>query len=560
MNAHGQRGHTGRTGYLRRGSRWLGPSIIGLTVGAAYFMGTRLWFFSDEWNIIASYHRGRVLEPFNSHLSAVPIGMYQALFHSVGLDSYVPYRMLGLTMYALLGWMTWRYARTRLGSAVAALVTAALLWNSSGVSNVMFPFLLNFSLPVACLAAIWWHCDRNSPAHEVAASCWLVLALATSGIGLMAAAAVGAELMLQRAPLRRWAVMSVGPILWLAWYMQYGVSTPATGGIASVARYAGRMLFSGTASLVGGNGIAGSALCVAILCMLVRAAVRGEFTPRVAGALIAPVSFAVITAISRVGATPSVPPEELRYQWTVAAFVVLMIVNLLPTRASELQTSPEHTRTLTGPSEWAARATFAVALLAVLVNGIQLLRDIRHWESDISRRVRGVRDNLWVVDFAAERDVVDRGRIIPVSYVPVRTGDYLDGIEDIGNPLEGEPRELFGGFEDARDLADEAFVAQAAPLFASTVVADCREPIVLTAQSFPIPPGSRVSISATDPSEPNSIVQVRLFGQHGPGPAIGTATASGPLTVQFPALGSDAPVGTYWVTTTAPTETVVCAP
>ncbi|MCC6185411.1 MAG: hypothetical protein IT194_12200, partial [Microthrixaceae bacterium] len=61
-----------------------GLSGAALLVLAAV-MGRRLWFFSDDWNIYADYHTGNLLEPFNGHLSLVPAGLYQLLFHTVGV-------------------------------------------------------------------------------------------------------------------------------------------------------------------------------------------------------------------------------------------------------------------------------------------------------------------------------------------------------------------------------------------------------------------------------------------------------------------------------------------
>ena len=79
--------------------------------------------------------------------------------------------------------MVWRYASRNLGAVAGAAALTLVLWNAAGVTNVMFPFLMNFSIPVAALAAAWWHLDRTSLRGEVAASVWLGVALATSGAG-----------------------------------------------------------------------------------------------------------------------------------------------------------------------------------------------------------------------------------------------------------------------------------------------------------------------------------------------------------------------------------------
>ena len=61
--------------------------VVAVLVIVAAWVGRRLWFFSDDWNIFAEYHSGNLLEPFNGHLSLLPAGIYQFLFHTVGVGS-----------------------------------------------------------------------------------------------------------------------------------------------------------------------------------------------------------------------------------------------------------------------------------------------------------------------------------------------------------------------------------------------------------------------------------------------------------------------------------------
>ena len=48
----------------------LGAGLVGM-VGLAWTTGRHLWFYSDDWNILTGYHQGRLLEPFNGHLSLI---------------------------------------------------------------------------------------------------------------------------------------------------------------------------------------------------------------------------------------------------------------------------------------------------------------------------------------------------------------------------------------------------------------------------------------------------------------------------------------------------------
>ena len=115
---------------------------------------------------------GNLLEPFNGHLSLVPAGLYQLLFHTVGVGSYLPYRLCGLVALGILAFQVGRFSHRRVGAWAAALAVTAVVWNSAGNTDVLFPFLMNFSLPIAALVALWWHLDRDEPRHDAAAAAW----------------------------------------------------------------------------------------------------------------------------------------------------------------------------------------------------------------------------------------------------------------------------------------------------------------------------------------------------------------------------------------------------
>jgi hypothetical protein len=195
-------------------------ALIGIgTILTLGVIGRNLWFASDEWNIMTEYPSGNLLVPFNGHLSAVPVALYQVLFHTTGVVDHLPYRLLGLASLAFLSFMVVTYGRSRVGAWTAALALAAVLWNSSGSTNLLFPFLLNFSLPIALLVVVWWCVDRERTGADIGAGVALAFALACSGLGVVALIAVVVELAVSRAGWRRWAtIVAPGGLLWLAWW------------------------------------------------------------------------------------------------------------------------------------------------------------------------------------------------------------------------------------------------------------------------------------------------------------------------------------------------------
>ncbi|MEZ5252821.1 MAG: hypothetical protein R2689_03060 [Microthrixaceae bacterium] len=429
--------------------------ILAATLLWAALAGRRLWFFSDDWNIIAQFPSGDLLEPFNSHLSLVPIGIYQLLFHTVGLESYLPYRIVGLAAYAVLGLMVWRYASRNLGAVAGAAALTLVLWNAAGVTNVMFPFLMNFSIPVAALAAAWWHLDRTSLRGEVAASVWLGVALATSGLGLMVAAALGAELLWSRAPVRRWLILAPGPVLWLIWYLAAGTSSPSSGGLRAVAIYAARMLIAGGNGLTGTAGVGGWLVCAALGALLATCLGFGVLNGRIVGAFVAPIVFAVLTAWSRLGVVPAIAPDELRYRWTIGAFWVLAAASMLHALHDHPRWEPIRERVQVRVAAVVLVAGGAIAGAAVLVT-----TDVPEWVDTVEASVIGVRANLWVAEQAGRDGTVERSRALPVSYVRVEAGEYLDAVAELGSPLVGFEADAFSGSAESIVAANEAFIAQ----------------------------------------------------------------------------------------------------
>lgn len=506
----------------------LGPAVIVITVIVAFVWDRTLWFFSDDWNIISGWPSGGLLEPFNSHLSLVPIGVYQTLFHTVGLDDYTPYRVAGLAAYALLGWVTWRFARGHVGAVGGAIATAAVLWHSAGVTNLLFPFLMNFSIPVAALVAVWWHLDRDTVRHDAFAALWICLALATSGLGLMVAVAVGVELVWHAVtrrsiPWQRWAFLAPGPVLWFVWYLAFGVDSPASGGLRPIASYTARMLLGGVSGLVGGNRWLGAALAAFVTGLIVGAVVRRAFDARIAGALAAPVAFAGLTAVSRIGVVPAIPPDELRYQWTIGAFLVFAIVLLLVANGP-----------LTPPTNVAVAV---VASLAVIVGAVQLADDGAAWVDTVEQAVPGVRANLLVAEMADAAGVLDRDRALPVSYVKVTAGEYVDAVAKLGSPLTGFSADDFGGSVDSMTTAEQAFVDDFTLVVRPDGPESCGEPRPLPAGPIEVHSGEVYRIVAGESAD----VRFGLFGPltaHGhPGVIIGTLAAGEEGFVTVPDLG-----------------------
>ncbi len=384
-------------------------AVAAMLLAVAYVVGRRLWFFSDDWNIYAGYHSGNLLEPFNGHLSLVPAGMYQVLFNTVGVGSYTPYRLLGLVALAVLAWQLSRYCVPRLGPWIGALVVGAVLWNSYGSTNVLFPFLLNFSLPIACLVGIWNALDRNSPRSDLLAGLWFAIAMATSGLGLVVAAAVFVELVAHRAEARRWLVFASVGALWALWWAFRRGETEVTSNLFGAAKYALRMLWGGTTAMAAGWKPGGFLLAIGIVGALGWLAYRRHLSARCVGALCGLGFFVGSTALTRLDHVPAIPPDELRYGWTVGALIVLAAIALNAPPQSPKQDHPEGGHdpqnsdgslaageAVPGEAEPgpavplpAIRVAGVVAAVVVALGGIQLFQSMDEWADKVAEAAPG---------------------------------------------------------------------------------------------------------------------------------------------------------------------------
>ena len=485
---------SGAPGLRRAADLVAGISVVAL-LALVLVRGWNLWFASDDWNIITEYTSGNLLVPFNGHLSLVPVAVYQALFHTSGIVDYLPYRIAGLVALAVLGWWVIRYGRQRIGPWTAALLVTAVLWNCSGSTNLMFPFLMNFSLPIAALIAIWWHLDRDSTRDDVAAGVWLTFALATSGLGIMALAAAVVELAARRAPWRRWCCVLPGAVVWFVWWVGHREASTVSTDVPAVISYSARMFLGGTTSVAFGWRPGGVVLAIAFVALVAVAALRWRsLDARSLGALVAPATFIGFTALTRIDIVPRIPPDELRYGWTVGAYLLLAAVALWrPTDADAAALR---------------RVRTPAVALAVVVLGLsvfQLQGGLTRWIDDVEGNTPGVRTNLFATE-AVGADRVDGSIVMPLSFVPVTTGRYLAAVAELGSPIDGTPASEFGGRSDQLDAADRVLresltLERLADDTVDATTAGCAD--TLTTE-----PGTSFSIRAGS----TDAVQVRRFG------------------------------------------------
>ena len=126
----------------------------------------------------------RLLLPHNEHLSLVPVLVFKALFSTVGIDSYVPYRVAGLALHCGVVVLLFVYARRRVGDVLALAAAATVLFLGTAWPDVLWPFQIGFLGSLAAGIGALLALDREDRRGDITAAVLLAVALASSSLGI----------------------------------------------------------------------------------------------------------------------------------------------------------------------------------------------------------------------------------------------------------------------------------------------------------------------------------------------------------------------------------------
>ena len=197
------------------------------------YLGRNGTFYHDEWTFIGQ--RGGTLTdwfgPHNEHWSTVPFFVYRVLLLTVGLTSYLPYLAVLLALHLVAAGSLFGLIRQACGALVALAAAAIFLFMGSGEQNLFWAFQIGF---VGSAAGGFGALLAMSKGHPRIAMPLLVMAIASSSMGLPFVAVAAAMLLLD--PARRRQIVWLVPVavVFLAWFALIGQSGVA-GHAANVA-------------------------------------------------------------------------------------------------------------------------------------------------------------------------------------------------------------------------------------------------------------------------------------------------------------------------------------
>jgi hypothetical protein len=429
--------------------------VLLLFAGAAILgIGHGLIFFSDEWVLMVGRLDGgfdTYLEPHNEHLLAVPIFVFKGLFATVGVDDYSPYRLAVVAVHLVCLALVFMLVRRRHGAWVSLFFSLPLLFLGAAWETLLFPINLGFLASLTGGLGALLLLRRRDAKSSVACSALLLVALASSSLGLSLAFGILAGLLWDRQGWRRTWVALVPLAVYVTWYLAYNVPLNRQGPVdyspdpefvfelanAAVAGYLGLPIGIETLGTSGHGTLLAFAKVTTVLGLLALGwaiAVRRRFTPGAAMAVVALGSYWVLLAVSRGDSATFIS----RYIYPGVVLIVLLASELAPPGR---------------PRRGTLTAFAAVAVAAGALNLNWLLHDAR----DYRREATILRAELSALEIARP-EANAQYPLDPPRTAGLTAGLYFAAIDRLGSSPAADPAELATEPEYARLAADDVLL------------------------------------------------------------------------------------------------------
>jgi hypothetical protein len=485
---------------------WIGLAVLLIGTAVTMFWLTRgLTFNLDEWTVITQ-RRGpgapSLLEPHNEHLTLLFFLIFLPLLKLGGLDAFALMMIPLVALQLALGWLLFDIARRRVGAGVALGVAAFALLSGFAYENFLIPGQAAQMLSIVAGVGAFAVLDRpRARRTDWALAALMVVALASSGLGIPIVLGVGVELALTSQGRERLWVVAAPFGLYLLWYVAYGTNRAGFEELSLSALWAWTAASHAAGAIIGERQIEpGQQLLVLMLVLLAYRTFRVDAAGRVRLAALALilVTFYGLTAISR---HDIAPPSSSRYLTVGVVFLLLMLVE--------------------AARGWKIRVwvPFVVLLLAWVAFGkadgsAEALRDGR---TLFLQRSEHVRASLGAVELLGRARVSPKFEIAPLAAPFLEAGPWFAALDG----LRGDPgysvAQIIRAPADVRAFADDTLVragglalrpGRSARTGAAASTAGGGGPCVPPAGATVPPEGVRVEAGPTKPMT----VRARRFG------------------------------------------------
>jgi hypothetical protein len=426
---------------------WIGLFVLLVGTAITMFWLTRgLTFNLDEWTVVTT-RRGAgapsLLEPHNEHLTLLFFLIFLPLLKLGGLDAF-PLLMVPLVALQLaLGWLLFDIARRRVGAGVALGVAAFALLSGYAYENFLIPGQAAQMLSIVAGVGGFALLDRPRTQNtDRGLAALMVVALASSGLGIPILLGLAVELGLTREGRARLWVVLAPFALYLAWYVAYGTNRAGFEELSLSALWAWTAANHAAGAIIGERQIEpGQQMLILILVVLAYRTFRvdGAGRIRLLALAIILLTFYGLTAVSR---HDIAPPSSSRYLTVGVVFLLLMLVEAA--RGWKIRT-------------W---VPFLVLLLAWVSfgkadGGSQALRDGRTLFLQRSDRVRA---SLGAVELLGRDRVAPTFEIAPLAAPFLEAGAWFATLDDLRGDPAYSVAQIESAPDDVRAFADDTLV------------------------------------------------------------------------------------------------------
>ena len=496
------------------------------------YQGRGLTFFFDEWTWILERRNPSVdafLQPHVGHMSALPVAFYELFLHVFGLTHYVAFRSLVLVLHLGCIALVFVFVRRRLPASVALVPVVALLLLGSAWQDLLWPFQIGFVLSVLGGVGALLLVESDTPRADRGAMACVVVALASSSVGLPIVGGLALQLVLER-QWHRIRIVAIPLFLYVVWYVFYGESVVTAQGVVPFGRFGIEAAGAAVGALTGAGDVGGQWLLLVLGPFVAVSIIRAapERRTRLIALAAIPAAYWTSLALGRSGFQPA---DASRYLYPGAVFVVLLLAECL--RGVRI-----------GP---------VVLGMVVLAGAWSVVWNVQEFETGRELMLPFTRDGR-VEMGAMEVGIHGVESAYTAVRPPVRKGvaDYVAAFDDLGFPAARVP-EIRRDGPELRRKADAYLIAVAgialdqpsspsgpAPVVTlrGPAIADGVSCIVLTAGSAPVdvevaPRTSMLRIDALGTSAVD--LRLRNFGDT-------YSTFDAPLVTVAPGTARDLPV------------------
>jgi hypothetical protein len=390
---------------------------------------------------------GVFLDPHADHIAIAPVAIYKLLLATFGMDSALPFQVISTSVFLLAAVLLFVYLRPRVGDWPALLATSLILFLGAGWNDLLWPFQIGFSAPIAAGLGALLALDRDDRLGDLIAYALLVVASSFSEVGIPFVAGALVKLVVNgERSAKRLSVALVPFAFYAAWWLGWGHTAPSSFSLHNVLvspTYVFDAVSQAMASLFGlatplsgrgwqpvGLNSGRLLLVIAIGLAIWRLRSLGGVPRGLWIALAMGGTFWFLTAFNANAVLR--PPTNGRLVYPSAVFVVLIATEFL--RGARLGRR--------------ALATAAAVTAAAVISGVWFLHLGYGILDSLSK---GARSRLAAIEIA--RETVNPTLALRSFITPIQAGPYLSAVDAFGSPAYSE-QELASSSERVRQGVD----------------------------------------------------------------------------------------------------------